>query len=53
MCDVNGEVQQIGTTDDIYNRPANTFVAAFMGSPPMNLIPAVIRSGVSTSVARW
>jgi sn-glycerol 3-phosphate transport system ATP-binding protein len=42
----NGEVQQIGTTDDIYNRPANTFVAAFMGSPPMNLLPAVIRSGV-------
>jgi multiple sugar transport system ATP-binding protein len=40
-----GEVQQIGTTDDIYNRPANTFVAAFMGSPPMNLIPGVIRSG--------
>ncbi|MGV9799298.1 ABC transporter ATP-binding protein [Mycobacterium sp. NPDC003449] len=40
-----GEVQQIGTTDDIYNRPANTFVAAFMGSPPMNLIPAVVRSG--------
>ena len=42
----NGEVQQIGTTDDIYNRPANTFVAAFMGSPPMNLISAVVRSGV-------
>ena len=41
-----GEVQQIGTTDEIYNRPANTFVAAFMGSPPMNLIPAVVRSGV-------
>ncbi|WP_422746978.1 ABC transporter ATP-binding protein [Mycobacterium sp. WMMD1722] len=41
-----GEVQQIGTTDDIYNRPANTFVAAFMGSPPMNLVPAVVRSGV-------
>ena len=42
----NGQVQQIGTTDDIYNRPANTFVAAFMGSPPMNLIPGVITSGV-------
>jgi sn-glycerol 3-phosphate transport system ATP-binding protein len=42
----NGEVQQIGTTDDIYNRPANTFVAAFMGSPPMNLMPAVVRSGI-------
>lgn len=40
-----GEVQQIGTTDDIYNRPANTFVAAFMGSPPMNLLPGVIRAG--------
>jgi sn-glycerol 3-phosphate transport system ATP-binding protein len=42
----NGEVQQIGTTDDIYNRPANTFVAAFMGSPPMNLMPGVVRAGV-------
>jgi sn-glycerol 3-phosphate transport system ATP-binding protein len=42
----DGEVQQIGTTDDIYNSPANTFVAAFMGSPPMNLVPAVIRSGI-------
>jgi sn-glycerol 3-phosphate transport system ATP-binding protein len=41
----NGEVQQVGTTDDIYNRPANTFVASFMGSPPMNLIPAVVREG--------
>ncbi|CAN3129476.1 ABC transporter ATP-binding protein [Mycobacterium sp. smrl_JER01] len=43
-----GKVQQIGTTDDIYNRPANTFVAAFMGSPPMNLIPADVRDGVLT-----
>jgi sn-glycerol 3-phosphate transport system ATP-binding protein len=42
----NGEVQQLGTTDDIYNRPANTFVAAFMGSPPMNLVPAVIGHGL-------
>ena len=41
-----GKVQQIGTTDDIYNRPANTFVAAFMGSPPMNLLPAEIKDGV-------
>jgi sn-glycerol 3-phosphate transport system ATP-binding protein len=41
-----GEVQQIGTVDDIYNRPANTFVAAFMGSPPMNLVPGVVRNGV-------
>jgi sn-glycerol 3-phosphate transport system ATP-binding protein len=41
-----GEVQQIGTTDDIYNRPANTFVAAFMGSPPMNLMPAAVGDGI-------
>ena len=40
MCVMSkGGVQQIGTPDDIYNRPANTFVAAFMGSPPMNLLP--------------
>jgi sn-glycerol 3-phosphate transport system ATP-binding protein len=42
----NGEVQQIGTTDDIYNRPANTFVAAFMGSPPMNLMSGEVRDGI-------
>ncbi|MBB3751471.1 sn-glycerol 3-phosphate transport system ATP-binding protein [Mycolicibacterium sp. BK634] len=41
-----GEIQQIGTPDEIYNRPANTFVAAFMGSPPMNLIAADVRSGM-------
>jgi sn-glycerol 3-phosphate transport system ATP-binding protein len=42
----NGEVQQLGTTDDIYNRPANTFVAGFMGSPPMNLVAGEVRGGV-------
>lgn len=36
----DGVVQQIGTPDEIYYRPANTFVADFMGVPPMNLIPA-------------
>ena len=38
----DGVVQQFGTPDDIYNRPVNTFVATFMGSPPMNLIPATL-----------
>ena len=33
-----GEIQQIGTPDDIYTNPRNTFVAGFIGSPPMNLI---------------
>lgn len=36
----NGVVQQIGTPSEIYNRPQNLFVADFMGSPAMNLIPA-------------
>ncbi|UWQ64675.1 sn-glycerol-3-phosphate ABC transporter ATP-binding protein UgpC (plasmid) [Leisingera caerulea] len=35
-----GVVQQIGTPAEIYNKPANLFVADFMGSPAMNLIPA-------------
>src|SRR5437879_4105391 len=35
-----GELLQLGTPAQIYNRPANTFVAAFMGSPRMSLIPA-------------
>ena len=33
-----GKVCQIGTPHEIYHRPANTFVATFIGSPPMNLI---------------
>jgi multiple sugar transport system ATP-binding protein len=36
-----GVIQQIGTPAEIYERPANLFVADFMGSPPMNLIPAI------------
>jgi multiple sugar transport system ATP-binding protein len=47
-----GVLQQLGTPKEIYERPANTFVAGFMGSPPMNLIPATLtnrggRPGVS------
>jgi multiple sugar transport system ATP-binding protein len=33
-----GRVQQVGSPDEIYHRPANVFVATFVGSPPMNLI---------------
>ncbi|GAB4414269.1 MAG: ABC transporter ATP-binding protein [Thermodesulfovibrionales bacterium] len=33
-----GKIRQIGTPDDIYNEPANTFVAGFVGIPPMNFI---------------
>jgi ABC-type sugar transport system ATPase subunit len=35
-----GELQQIGTPDEVYDHPANLFVAEFIGSPPMNLLEA-------------
>ena len=38
----DGVVQQFGTPNEIYSRPVNTFVASFMGSPPMNLIPVTL-----------
>ena len=44
-----GLIQQIGTPDQIYNDPANTFVANFIGSPPMNLIEGEINDGVFQS----
>jgi multiple sugar transport system ATP-binding protein len=37
-----GKVQQIGTPDDIYERPRNLFVASFLGSPPMNFLEGEI-----------
>jgi multiple sugar transport system ATP-binding protein len=37
-----GYVQQIGTPRELYDRPANLFVAGFIGAPPMNLFPAAI-----------
>lgn len=36
-----GVVEQFGTPEEVYNRPASTFVASFMGAPPMNLLSKV------------
>jgi multiple sugar transport system ATP-binding protein len=44
-----GVVQQVGTPMEIYDRPANTFVASFIGSPAMNLVSGEIKDGVFTS----
>ncbi len=44
-----GLVQQVGTPRDIYNRPDNTFVAGFMGTPAMNLIEGELKGGVFSS----
>ena len=40
-----GEIRQIGTPDDIYDDPANLFVAGFLGSPPMNFIQGALQNG--------
>ena len=36
----SGNIEQMGTPAELYESPANTFVAGFIGSPPMNLLPA-------------
>src|SRR5713226_4040218 len=47
----DGELQQVGTPHEVYNTPANLFVADFMGSPSMNLLEGkVLRSNGAASV---
>jgi multiple sugar transport system ATP-binding protein len=43
-----GVIQQVGSPTEIYDRPENTFVAGFIGSPAMNLIDGVLKDGVFT-----
>ena len=38
----NGKIMQVGTTDEVYGRPLNKFVAHFIGSPPMNFVDGVV-----------
>ncbi|MEM9433966.1 MAG: sn-glycerol-3-phosphate ABC transporter ATP-binding protein UgpC [Pseudomonadota bacterium] len=44
-----GVVQQVGTPTEIYDRPANTFVAGFIGSPAMNLVDGTLENGTFTA----
>lgn len=39
-----GRLEQVGTPAEVYRRPASTFVATFLGAPPMNLLPATVTS---------
>lgn len=50
-----GRVEQVGTPDEIWRTPATTFVARFVGSPPMNLLPAdgPVRLAEVPSGAPW
>src|SRR6186997_298929 len=41
----DGVLQQVDTPQNLYRHPANLFVAAFIGSPPMNLVEAEVRGG--------
>ena len=45
-----GVLQQLGTPDEIYNHPANTYVATFIGSPTMNLVAGKSSAQVANSV---
>jgi multiple sugar transport system ATP-binding protein len=40
----NGRLEQVGTPSEVYDEPATTFVASFIGAPPMNLVPATALS---------
>ncbi len=40
----HGQIQQVATPLDLYNRPANRFVAGFIGSPPMNVISVQVQA---------
>ena len=41
----DGRIRQLDPPEEIYNNPADLFVAGFIGSPPMNLIPGELRGG--------
>ncbi|EME16665.1 ABC transporter ATP-binding protein [Rhodococcus triatomae] len=47
----NGRIEQIGTPEQVYDAPASVFVAGFLGSPPMNLMPATVGSSGGVVVA--
>jgi multiple sugar transport system ATP-binding protein len=42
-----GVIQQVGTPEQVYETPANLFVAGFIGSPPMNFFPVALEGGTA------
>lgn len=49
----HGVLQQVGAPQDLYERPANLFVANFIGEPPMNLLPATLSADGVLAGAGW
>ena len=47
----SGSLQQVGTPLEVYEKPANLFVAGFIGTPPMNFLPATISDGGASLTA--
>jgi multiple sugar transport system ATP-binding protein len=48
----DGVIQQIGTPDEVYERPRNMFVAAFLGNPAINFLQGTIESGAGVPLFR-
>ena len=46
----DGRIQQVGTPREVYEHPANSFVAQFIGTPPMNLVSATVENGSAFSI---
>lgn len=49
----DGRIEQVGTPMELFLNPVNTFVASFLGSPPMNMIDAVLTSGEHGPIASF
>lgn len=45
VCMKDGEIQQVGSPEELYSNPSNMFVAGFLGAPPMNFINGKIENG--------
>jgi multiple sugar transport system ATP-binding protein len=43
----DGYIEQVGAPLEVFRKPGNTFVAGFIGSPPMNLVPARVSAGLT------
>lgn len=48
----DGRIEQVGSPIELYRRPANLFVAQFIGSPAMNIVPATLEPGGEAIVIR-
>jgi ABC-type sugar transport system ATPase subunit len=50
----SGRIEQVGTFDELYYSPANLFVATFIGTPPITILPATLAAGqIVVGAARW